>query len=67
MTRSRPVEIDGRFVGIAIAQEGGWRFLATDPAARAAEEGVFAALPEMRRRVQAALIESRLPPQRRTA
>ncbi|MDQ1079833.1 hypothetical protein [Pseudoroseomonas cervicalis] len=67
MIRSRPVEIDGRFVGIAIAQEGGWRFLATDPAARGAEGEVFPGVAEMRRRVQAALIESRIAPQRRSA
>ncbi|MCQ4158345.1 hypothetical protein NON00_00190 [Roseomonas sp. GC11] len=67
MIRSRPVEIDGRLVGIAIAQDGAWRFHATDPAASAAEGQTFPGLPEMQRRVHAAVIESRLPPLRRPA
>lgn len=32
MHTSRPIEVDGRFVGVAVARDAGWRFLATDPA-----------------------------------
>ncbi|WP_419896491.1 hypothetical protein [Roseomonas sp. USHLN139] len=67
MIRSRPVVIDGRFIGVAVTQDGGWRFIATDPAARAAEGQLFAALPGLQQRVQAALIESRMPAMRRAS
>ncbi|WP_160000338.1 hypothetical protein [Roseomonas sp. 18066] len=65
MIRSRPVVIDGRFIGVAVTQEGSWRFIATDPAARGAEGPLFASLPGLQQRVHAALIESRLPAMRR--
>src|SRR3954471_8115617 len=37
MYTSRPIEVEGRFLGVAIAQDAGpggqtWRFIATDPA-----------------------------------
>jgi hypothetical protein len=31
MFQSRPIEIDGRFVGVAVANERHWHFVATDP------------------------------------
>ncbi|ONG44939.1 hypothetical protein BKE38_27125 [Pseudoroseomonas deserti] len=65
MIRSRPVVIDGRFIGVAVAQEGSWRFIANDPAARGAEGQLFPGLPGLQQRVQAALIESRMPAMRR--
>ena len=32
MRTSRPIEVDGRFVGVAVARDATWLFLATDPA-----------------------------------
>lgn len=65
MIRSRPVEIDGRFVGVAVTQDGSLRFIAIDPAARGAEGITFPTLAAMQRRVRAALLETGLPPVRR--
>lgn len=65
MIRSRPVEIDGRFVGVAVLQSGAWRFIATEPAALAAQGPTYPDIPAMRRQVQRAMLESRLPPSRR--
>ena len=31
MIASRPVDIGGRFVGVAVSSHGGWRFKAVDP------------------------------------
>ncbi|RYJ01645.1 MAG: hypothetical protein EON47_10095 [Acetobacteraceae bacterium] len=31
MLTSRPIEVDGRFLGVAIADAANWRFVATDP------------------------------------
>jgi len=59
MNKSRPIEIDGRFVGVAVAQNGMWRFIATEPAARLAEGSFFEALPQLQRRVQATLASFR--------
>ncbi|MBI0435227.1 hypothetical protein [Roseomonas sp. KE0001] len=64
MIRSRPIEIDGRFLGVAVQQGGSWRFIATEAAARAAEEGLHADPEALRRQVRRALAESRLPVRR---
>lgn len=32
MRDSRPIAVDGRFVGVAVARDAAWLFLATDPA-----------------------------------
>ncbi|MFC3126329.1 hypothetical protein ACFOD4_14775 [Pseudoroseomonas globiformis] len=62
MIRSRPVEIGGRFVGVAIAVIPAapdlalaWRFHATEPMAAAAEGELHENLAGLQRRVQAAL------------
>jgi len=31
MHASRPISVEGRFVGVAVARETDWLFLATDP------------------------------------
>jgi len=67
MIRSRPIEIDGRFVGVAVTQNGMWRFIATEPAARSAEGPLFDALPQLQRRVQSMLAGSAFPPLRRAS
>jgi len=65
MQRSRPIEIDGRFVGVAVTQNGMWRFIATEPAARPVEGCFFEALPPLQRQVSVAIRSGRLPPLRR--
>ncbi|MXP63483.1 hypothetical protein E0493_08990 [Roseomonas sp. M0104] len=62
MIRSRPIEIDGRFVGVAVTQNGKWRFIATEPAARPVEGSLFEALPQLQRRLQSMLAGRFLPP-----
>jgi hypothetical protein len=32
MRTSRPIEVQGRFLCVAVTQTGAWRFIATDPA-----------------------------------
>jgi hypothetical protein len=31
MHTSRPIEVQGRFLGVAVAHAAAWRFIATDP------------------------------------
>jgi hypothetical protein len=31
MQNSRPIEVDGRFLGVAVTHAAAWRFIATDP------------------------------------
>lgn len=67
MIRSRPIDIDGRFVGVAVTQNGMWRFIATEPAARPAEGAFFETLPPLQRQVSAAIRANGLPPLRRAS
>ena len=32
MLASRPIEVQGRFLGVAVTHEAAWRFIATHPA-----------------------------------
>lgn len=31
MHTSRPIQVEGRFLGVAVADAAAWRFIATDP------------------------------------
>ncbi len=42
MLASRPISVDGRFVGVAVARETDWLFLATDPVLEDLEGAAFA-------------------------
>ncbi|MFC7737120.1 hypothetical protein ACFQX4_14985 [Roseomonas sp. GCM10028921] len=41
MLASRPISVDGRFVGVAVAREKDWLFLATDPVLEDLEGAAF--------------------------
>ncbi len=41
MLASRPISVDGRFVGVAVARETDWLFLATDPVLEDLEGAAF--------------------------
>ena len=41
MHASRPISVEGRFVGVAVARETDWLFLATDPAMEDLEGAAF--------------------------
>ncbi|MFC7473271.1 hypothetical protein ACFQS7_02835 [Dankookia sp. GCM10030260] len=41
MHTSRPIEVQGRFVGVAITQAADWRFIATDPAVEDLDGATF--------------------------
>ncbi len=41
MHASRPVTVDGHFVGVLVSRSGGWVFLATDPLLADLEGCVF--------------------------
>ncbi|MCQ4159076.1 hypothetical protein NON00_03945 [Roseomonas sp. GC11] len=55
MTRSRPVTLDGQFVGILLHSDGCWRFLARDPRSLAADGLTFANPAEAERLLRALL------------
>ena len=38
---SRPISVEGRFVGVAVAREADWLFLATDPVLEDLEGATF--------------------------
>jgi hypothetical protein len=65
MIQSRPIEIDGRFVGVALRREAGWRFRAVDPAYAAMNRGSFAALADIVAQVR--MVPRRLPAERHDA
>jgi hypothetical protein len=41
MNASRPISVEGRFVGVAVAREADWLFLATDPVLEDLEGAAF--------------------------
>ncbi len=41
MHTSRPIEVQGRFVGVAVAHAAAWRFIATDPAVEDIDGATF--------------------------
>ncbi|MCB4821270.1 hypothetical protein [Roseicella aerolata] len=54
MHTSRPIEVEGRFLGVAVTQatdhlDSVWRFIATDPAARDLDGITFPSPAEARR------------------
>ena len=45
MHTSRPIEVQGRFLGVAVTQAAHWRFIATDPAVEDLDGASFPARP----------------------
>ncbi|WP_338663639.1 hypothetical protein VQH23_00420 [Pararoseomonas sp. SCSIO 73927] len=49
MLASRPISVEGRFVGVAVAREADWLFLATDPVLEELEGAAFPSAAEAAR------------------
>lgn len=47
MIQSRPVEVDGRFVGVAVQASAQWHFVALDPALEDLHGACFASPAEV--------------------
>ena len=56
MRTSRPIEVNGRFVGVAVARGAAWLFLATDPALEELQGQPFANPAEATRVARLALL-----------
>jgi len=41
MHTSRPIAVEGRFLGVAVTQAAHWRFIATDPAVEDIDGATF--------------------------
>jgi hypothetical protein len=49
MQTSRPIQVHGRFLGVAVTLAGAWRFIATDPVVEDIDGNIFATPAEARR------------------
>jgi len=56
---SRPISVEGRFVGVAVAREADWMFLATDPSMEDLEGAAFASPDEAARVARVVLARGR--------
>ncbi|WP_426955971.1 hypothetical protein [Muricoccus radiodurans] len=61
MHASRPIEVEGRFVGVAVARDAAWLFLATDPALEDLEGQTFPDPSEAARVARLVLLRGRGP------
>ena len=59
MRGSRPISVEGRFVGVAVAREADWLFLATDPALEDLEGAAFPDLAEAARVARVVMLRGR--------
>lgn len=57
MHMSRPIEVEGRFLGVAVTHASAWRFIATDPLVEDMDGASFPTPAEARR--VAALVATR--------
>jgi len=65
MHRSQPIAIDGRFLGVAVAEAAAWRFIATDPLVEDIDGATFPDVAEATRVARLVLRrESRVGPVR---
>jgi len=60
MLQSHVVEIDGTFVGAAVRQLGGYRFVAVDPRMEEMDGSIWPTLTDLRRVAQRLLLTGRL-------
>lgn len=60
MIRSRPIDVSGRFVGVAVAREQGWSFVATDPAIGDLTGSAFSSAAEVARMASLAVARARI-------
>lgn len=61
MLQSHVIDIDGRFVGVAIRLDQGYRFIATDPRVEDLGETIWPRLEDIQRLARRALAHERFP------
>ena len=61
MHTSRPIEVQGRFLGVAVTQAAHWRFIATDPVVEDLDGATFPSPAEAQRVAGLVLHRSRHP------
>ena len=61
MHTSRPIEVQGRFLGVAVSHVNAWRFIATDPGVEDID-GATCATPDEAQRVAGLVIGRRTQP-----
>lgn len=59
MIQSRPIEVDGQFVGAAVNASADWHFVATDPQLEDLHGQHFASVAEVARVARLALLRAR--------
>jgi hypothetical protein len=62
MRESRVVEVEGQFVGAAVAHGDNVRFVAIDPRAEELDDSIWPSLTDLQRVVRHLLTSGRLPP-----
>ena len=58
MLASRPIEVQGRFLGVAVTHEAAWRFIATHPAVGDIDGATFPSPAEAKRVAELVLVRS---------
>lgn len=61
MLQSHVIDIDGRFVGVAVRLDQGFRFVAVDPRTEELGECIWPGLDDIRRMARRALVAERTP------
>ena len=62
MLQSHVIDIDGRFVGVAVRLDQGFRFIAADPRAEDLGEIIWSRIDDIRRMARRALTLEHAPP-----
>jgi hypothetical protein len=62
MIQSRPIEIDGRFVGVAVRSSSAWHFVAVDPVLEDLHGMSFPSVEEAGRIARLVRLRERRPP-----
>lgn len=62
MIQSRPLEVDGRFVGVAVLASACWHVVAVDPALEDLHGACFASAAEAQAMARELLARARRPP-----
>ena len=61
MHTSRPIEVEGRFLGVAITHAAAWRFIATDSVVEDLDGATFPSLAEAQRVASLVIRRGRQP------
>ena len=61
MHTSRPIQVEGRFVGVAVTDTSAWRFIATDPSVEDLDGATFPSPAEAERVAGLVLVRNTRP------